>query len=156
MRFKREPIFPWYPKDWKSDCHVQQMTLSERGAYRELLDALWLEGTLPLDHRKLARICSCELRQFKRIWKVIEPRFGVTADLDGIDFNERLTKLAEFIEKYSNNSSGEFDKTRSKNAILPRFAANCCIFSVRVERLRNARNAYRNRFRTHTKKEKSK
>lgn len=40
--------YPWFPDKWLSSPSVRKMTLSERGAYRELLDWQWQEkGYLP-------------------------------------------------------------------------------------------------------------
>lgn len=38
----RYPRYDWYPRDWQDDYRVRLLTLEERGAYRELLDHMWI------------------------------------------------------------------------------------------------------------------
>ena len=49
----------WWIDRWRSSPAYTAMTLAEMGAYRNLLDELWLrDGLLPLDERTLARACG--------------------------------------------------------------------------------------------------
>ncbi len=52
----KSPAFQWYPKDILSSARVQEMSLAEEGAYRRALDFCWLNGSLPADTEKLARV----------------------------------------------------------------------------------------------------
>lgn len=49
----------WWIDRWRSSTAYTDMTLAEQGAYRNLLDELWLRGgVLPDDDRILGRICG--------------------------------------------------------------------------------------------------
>lgn len=52
----RSPAFQWYPRDILSSARVQQMSLAEEGAYRRLLDYCWLNGSVPADPTRAARL----------------------------------------------------------------------------------------------------
>lgn len=49
----------WWIDRWRKSTAYTDMTLAEQGAYRNLLDELWLrDGLLPNDERILAKICG--------------------------------------------------------------------------------------------------
>jgi uncharacterized protein YdaU (DUF1376 family) len=49
----------WWIDRWQKSTAFKDMTLEEQGAYRNLLDELWLrDGVLPNDERILARVCG--------------------------------------------------------------------------------------------------
>jgi len=55
--------FAFYPADWRSDVHVQQMTMAQRGIYIELLAMAWQEGgRLPSDTEVIRRRLRCRGR----------------------------------------------------------------------------------------------
>lgn len=145
QRFKREPIFPFYWKDWKSDPHVAQLSLAERGAYLELLMTLWAEGTLDLDHKVLARICGCELRQFKRIWTKIGDRFLVIVKLKSVVVEDRLAELSDVIDRYMDKATQTLDASAMHKAVANRNEKDLCICHDKVESVRRSRKAYRDR-----------
>ena len=52
----------WWIDRWQKSTAFKDMTLEEQGAYRNLLDELWLrDGGLPNDERILARLCGDSL-----------------------------------------------------------------------------------------------
>ena len=68
--------YPWYPRDFNSDGPVVGMSLEEEGAYRRLLDYQWLNGTIPLDMARLAKVCkNIPVARMKRIWEAIGGQF---------------------------------------------------------------------------------
>lgn len=69
------PAFSLYPKDILSDENCVVMTHEEFGAYMRLLMHCWLEGSIPADHVRLARILGATHRTFKRIWPAMENCF---------------------------------------------------------------------------------
>ena len=150
--FRREPVFPWYWKDWKSDPHVAQMSLAERGAYRELLDTLWAEGTVDLDLRLLARVVRCEYRQFKRIWTVLEPRFVKIIKLRSTSIEDRLSELNNVIDKYLDADSGTLNMTAISRDIASRSSQELSLCNEKVEQVRRAKKAYRTRMSASSKK----
>lgn len=72
---EKAPAYQWYPKDWKTDIRVQQMTYEQRGVYRELLDTEWLEGSLPNDVGILARMLGIPKARLEKIWPLIAECF---------------------------------------------------------------------------------
>lgn len=52
----KSPAFQWYPRDILSSARVQELTLEEEGAYRRLLDFCWLNGSIPSDPERCARL----------------------------------------------------------------------------------------------------
>lgn len=64
MSTLKSPAFQFYPKDWIADARVCELSLEEEGAYIRLLNHCWLEGSVPADPARCARIigkgCSVE------------------------------------------------------------------------------------------------
>lgn len=52
----KSPAFQWYPRDILSSARVQELSLEEEGAYRRLLDFCWLNGSIPADPERCARL----------------------------------------------------------------------------------------------------
>lgn len=67
--------FPFYPERWRADPKVQALTLEERGAYHELLAAMWTyeSGTcaLPNDDRFLGRLLGVSDRRWKALRRAL-------------------------------------------------------------------------------------
>lgn len=61
----KSPAYQWYPKDILASARVQMMSLAEEGAYRRLLDYCWINGSVPNDSAKAARLigkgCTAEI-----------------------------------------------------------------------------------------------
>lgn len=76
----KSPAFQFYPKDFLADEKVRVMTLQERGAYVTLLCLCWLEGTLPVDMGRLARLCGVPTATFQRLWPALEACFRVHSE----------------------------------------------------------------------------
>ena len=75
MSPRSSPAFQWYPADFLADQNVALMGLPARGAYISLLSHCWLQGSLPADTKKLARLCGVTERQFKVVWPEVEHCF---------------------------------------------------------------------------------
>ena len=73
-------------RDWLCSRTVRELHDSNtRGvaAYLNLLCEAWLEtpqGTLPVDHDKLARLARVSRQEFDEIWKIIACQFECTPD----------------------------------------------------------------------------
>jgi len=50
------PAYQWYPKDILASSRVGEMTAEEECWYRRALDFCWVNGSLPADPEKLARV----------------------------------------------------------------------------------------------------
>lgn len=71
------PWLPWYHGDFLRA--TQGWTVAERGIYFLLLGASWEIGPLPDDRRRLAGIVGAQLEEFDEAWKLVRPKFELTA-----------------------------------------------------------------------------
>jgi uncharacterized protein YdaU (DUF1376 family) len=60
MNKNKPPAFQFYPGDFLSDETVAMMNHEERGIYITLLCHCWLEGSIPADEAKIARLIHCK------------------------------------------------------------------------------------------------
>lgn len=101
------PAFQFYPKDFLSAESVQVMSLQERGAYITLICVCWIEGSLPADVARLARLCGAPLTAFRRFWPALERCFRADPEAPGRLIHPRLErerhKQAEFRRRQSDN-----------------------------------------------------
>lgn len=74
---KNSPAFQFYAGDWLRDQTVKLMSLEERGAYITLLASCWVDGSVPNEPAKLARICDCSEDDMNRIWPALRPCFSL-------------------------------------------------------------------------------
>lgn len=92
------PFYRWFPGDWKAD--TQLLTLEEKGAYRELLDALWLYGPIADSDLSRARILAVSTRKTRTLWSRLAPFFTVN---DGMFDHQKIAmqrqQTAELQEK---------------------------------------------------------
>jgi uncharacterized protein YdaU (DUF1376 family) len=85
----KSPAFQFYPKDYLSDINVQVMSLSERGAYMNLLCHEWLEGGLPDDDDILSILSGLGKEWFGKSGEKIRKCFTIKS---GKFINPRLEK----------------------------------------------------------------
>jgi uncharacterized protein YdaU (DUF1376 family) len=76
-----------YPKDILTDENCSAMTLEEFGAYMRLLLRAWIEGSIPSEPTRLARMLGIRRQSFDRIWPAIAPCF---LEQDGRLIQQRL------------------------------------------------------------------
>jgi uncharacterized protein YdaU (DUF1376 family) len=73
----KSPAFQWYPKDILASARVQEMSLAEEGAYRRLLDYCWLNGSVPRDEKRCARLigkgCTPETAKYVLEMFTVDP-----------------------------------------------------------------------------------
>jgi len=80
---------PWYPlyhADFATD--TQAWTAEQVGCLIRLMNYQWANGSVPVSHLLLARICSVETDTFKEIWQTLKPKFEPVAS--GHLLNRRL------------------------------------------------------------------
>lgn len=87
----KAPAFQFYAGDFLNDEHVKLMSLHERGAYITLICQCWIEGSLPSDIERLARLVGAPIAAFKKLWPSIEPCFAPKAGTDRL-LHPRLEK----------------------------------------------------------------
>lgn len=74
------PAFSFYPKDILSDEAAAAMTDEELGVYIRLLCHAWLEGSIPADLDRLARMTRRRRPVFEKFWKAIAPCWRAASD----------------------------------------------------------------------------
>ncbi len=70
---ERPPAFQFYAGDFLS--RTAGWSPQERGALITLMASQWINGPLPKDLERLARICGCSINEFESVWKVISELF---------------------------------------------------------------------------------
>ncbi len=71
------PMLPWWPSDYFSA--TRSFTLAERGAYTDLLFYSWLNGPLPHEPERLARLVGVTPQEFADVWPTVRSKFEATA-----------------------------------------------------------------------------
>lgn len=74
------PAFLWNPTIWQMDRHVQRMTWTERGLYRELLDESYLRDGLPKEPADIAEMLAEKLENIGPQLDVVLQCFEVGED----------------------------------------------------------------------------
>jgi uncharacterized protein YdaU (DUF1376 family) len=70
----------WHIDRWRTSSAFTDMTLEEQGAYRNLIDELWLRGgVLPDDDRVLGRLCG-DSSAWARVSHAVMAKFERTKD----------------------------------------------------------------------------
>lgn len=101
------PYYPRYPKDYLTDENVAVMSLEEEGAYGRLMDHCWIEGSIPDDLDRLARLCRTTPEHMERLWPALRPCFDPAAEgrLDHPRLAIERRKAARKSRKLSNAGS---------------------------------------------------
>lgn len=111
----KNPAFQFYASDFLTDTNAWDAI--ETGIYIRLLATQWVNGFLPNDTKRLARISGVEDGIFEKAWVIVGFKFGLAKNNQL--FNKKLeeiraTKLA-FIEKQAEN--GKKGGRPSKKAV---------------------------------------
>lgn len=119
---RKSPAFQFYPDTFLSDANVIAMSLQERGAYITLICICWIEGSLPSDTAKLAKLCGTPHTSFRKLWPNIAPCFRASGDQRMV--HPRLEKEKKKQREYRRRQSDAANKRwhqHSGNAVaLPR------------------------------------
>ena len=79
----------WFPSDWRGSLRVGEMSLAERGLYRDLLDIQASQGgPFEFDAARLARQVRCERRELEKLWTTVSTMFE--QDGGGRWFNAKM------------------------------------------------------------------
>jgi len=88
------PYFRWHPKDFDTDQNVRLMSMCEVGLYVLCLNHAWINGSLPNDVKKIAKIVGQPVAQVKKSWSAVAKCFEENAK--GELINRRLEKEREW------------------------------------------------------------
>lgn len=109
------PAFQFYPKDFLTDVKQIAMSLAEVGAYWRLCCHCWLEGSLPTEPKKLARLCGATSRQLNEMWPAIGQCF---VERDGVLVHKRLEREREKQETYRRRQSDKGKASAKMREVL--------------------------------------
>lgn len=61
--------YTWFTKDWRSNMNVSQLSLQEKGFYRELIDECFLQSSnkIQVNERTFCRLHGINSRSFKKL-----------------------------------------------------------------------------------------
>jgi len=91
-----------YPKDILSDEACASMTDEELGVYMRLLCHAWLEGSIPADEERIARLLRKPKRSLRRVWPAVSRCFVRVDDrLIQRRLEAERLKQAEYRDKQS-------------------------------------------------------
>jgi len=97
-----DPYYNFYPGDYLRD--TQDLSLTEHGAYRIMLDHYYCEDELPSDKERLYRLCRAFSENERKAVDVVSVKFFIENG-DGKLLNKRaeteIKKRKEFIKKQS-------------------------------------------------------
>ena len=96
MEAKSLFMLPWYPRDFMSS--TRGWPLVARGAYRELLDAQWDMGTLPVDPTELRALAGATEAEWAIAWPRVESKFPLNCNGRK---NQKLERVRTDAESYA-------------------------------------------------------
>ena len=104
----------WWIDRWRKSTAYTDLTLAERGAYRELLDECWLRGgVIPANDRILARIVGATPEEWKSIMRAVLARFeSCEGGLRNVTADEVMGQAT----RRAKNQKNYRDRKRSANA----------------------------------------
>jgi len=82
--------YPWYSADWLMSATRLEMSLEERGLYRDLLDYAYQDGSIPADEKVLMRMAATTEREFRSAWPAVRKLF---TENDGRLFHHKVSEL---------------------------------------------------------------
>jgi uncharacterized protein YdaU (DUF1376 family) len=105
-------FMPWYPRDYRAD--TTDLTLEEHGAYRLLLDDLWVAGgAIPFDAARLARRIGVGRADWDRLWKTLARFFQV---VDGELRQKRVgLEISKAVERRERERARTAAATEARN-----------------------------------------
>lgn len=120
------PAFLFYSKDWIAD--TADWEPESKGVYIDLLAHQHVNGSLPGDERKLARVARLSPDEFLRIWETIKHKFIIEGDHV---VNHRLNQVIE-----------ENQQKALKNKINGCFAAKVKMLDLPFKRLNDLKKIF--------------
>lgn len=110
----KAPAFQFYAADFLSDGAVMEMTYEERGVYITLLATAWLEGGIPADQGRLARVLRMSAEKLTELWPAIEPCWSKR----GVRLvNSRMERERQRLKEYRERASEAGKKGGKASAV---------------------------------------
>jgi uncharacterized protein YdaU (DUF1376 family) len=119
---KKRPWYPHYVEKFNSDVEVMAMSWAERGFYRFLLDLQWLEGGIPSDRKKLARLAGMGGDQFEaELAGVVDACFGPVDGDASVLQNPTMERIRAEQDKVSSRQSKKAHKSHDSGSARQAF-----------------------------------
>lgn len=87
----KQPAFQLYAADFYMD--TASWSIEEVGVYTRLLFYQWVNGSIPDDLCRIARIAGCSLKRIPKVWSQVKLKFSKRDD--GNLINERLEETRQ-------------------------------------------------------------
>jgi len=107
------PYFRWHPKDFDTDENVRLMSMCEKGLYVICLNHAWVNGSIPNDVAKIAKIAHEPVRIVKKCWPAVAKCFieNARGELVNPRLEEERKSVEEKSESYSENAKKRWEKS---------------------------------------------
>lgn len=92
----KPPAFQTFAADYYMDTN--HWTTHEMGMYQRLLLTQWVNGGLPNDEERLARIAGCSLKKFQKGWTIVKVKFIQNGN--GFLINKKMEEIREEQRQY--------------------------------------------------------
>lgn len=92
----KAPAFQFYASDFLTD--TQAWEIEEIGIYIRLLSNQWVNGPLPKDEKRLARIAGCDTDIFKKAWVILGFKFSINSE--DLLYNPKLEEIRDEQEAF--------------------------------------------------------
>lgn len=91
--------YTFYPKDWRSSMNVSQLTLQEKGFYRELIDECFIQSSskILINCKTFTRINQLNVRSFARLLAKLHESLLIVCP----NFDQTLTEVEILIPSVS-------------------------------------------------------
>jgi len=83
--------YTWYAKDWRSNMDVSELSLQEKGFYRELIDECFLKNTsqIQINERTFCRLHGINSRTFAKVLQKLHDSLLIVID----NFDETIISI---------------------------------------------------------------
>ncbi|ABO59663.1 YdaU family protein (plasmid) [Burkholderia vietnamiensis] len=117
----KSPAFQFYARDFLSDENVAVMSNQALGAYVRLMCYAWLEGSIPGEFQKLARLAGESVADMEQIWGEIASCFDPHPELPNRFVQARLEREREkqATNREVRSAAGKIGADRRWNNELP-------------------------------------
>lgn len=110
----KAPAFQLFAADFYMDTN--DWTIDEIGIYTRLLLSEWVNGDLPNDEKRLARIAGTSIKKFSKGWSIIKKKFIQNGEgrFQNLRLEESRIKQSQYIEKQREKGKASAQKRWEK------------------------------------------
>jgi uncharacterized protein YdaU (DUF1376 family) len=138
----KAPAFQTYAADYYIDTN--HWSVDEVGIYQRLLLTEWVNGGLPNDEKRLARIAGCTFKKFKKSWTAVSTKFkngnfweskeglSISIDRSLLESNKLYNPRLE-IERYKQSKYKELQSEKGKLSAEKRWTGHITTVTDRLQ-----------------------